>query len=139
MANIQGILLNMAVNQQLASNTIVTGFRNLSLDTSKQEIPVFSGEIGSQTVQDWFDKADRIAQINGWTPEEKLRIYQERLVNTASCFNDTLPAVQKDTFDYWRLNFSAGFNDEVIKTIFLNNSTTRSRKTLSKCVILSLA
>lgn len=120
MAVIRNILQDMADSQLEATNTIVNGFRNFHMDAAKQAIPLFSGEIGGQTVHEWLEKADRVAQVNGWTDAERLRIYQERLTDSASTYNDTLTAAQKETLAHWRTNFTNGFNDAVVKQSILN-------------------
>ncbi len=120
MANVQQILQALAASQLQATNAIVDGFRSFHMDTQKQAIPLFSGDMGGQTVHEWLEKADRIAQINTWPPEDCLRIYQERLTKPASNYNDTLTDAQKDTFALWRTNFTNGFNDALVKQDILN-------------------
>jgi len=68
------------------------------MDAAKQAIPLVSGEKGGQTVHEWLENADRIAQINTRTPEDCLRIYQERLTKPVSNYNDSLTDAQRDTF-----------------------------------------
>ena len=54
----------MADNQQQKSNATVTGFHSFHRTEAKQAIPLFSGEIGEETIYEWIGKADKDAQLS---------------------------------------------------------------------------
>lgn len=112
MADLQDILQGLADSQRDASDSLIEGLSNLNAHAVKQTIPLFTGEIGGQSVDDWFKVADQIATNAGWTDEQKLTLFQQRLAKPASSFNDRLTATEKADFATWKRNFTNGFKDE---------------------------
>ena len=113
-------LQRMADDHERSANAIIAGFRSINMDAAKQEIPLFSGEIGGESIHDWLEKAERVAVNNGWTDAEKLRLFQQRLIKPASSFNDSIPADNKATLALWRQHFSAGFDDALATSTLKN-------------------
>ena len=110
------IMRRLAQSHEQATQSLVDNLRDMGANTAKQQIPLFSGKLGEQTVHEWLDKADRIAIAEGWDEARKLRYYQQRLIKPASSFNDTiLEATRNTDFLGWKTAFITGFADETTK------------------------
>lgn len=116
LAEMEEIMRRLAQSHEQATQSLVDNLRDMGANSAKQQIPLFSGKLGDQTVHEWLEKADRIAIAEGWDEPRKLRYYQQRLIKPASAFNDTIPEETRTTnFPAWRTAFITGFADETTK------------------------
>ena len=92
------------------------GLGVINAQTAKKEIPFFTGEIeGKLAIEEWFKIAERIATNAGWTNEQRLRFFQEKLTKSAANFNDSLTAAQKVNYQTWKDNIQDGLADNTTK------------------------
>lgn len=120
LVEMEEIMRRLAVSHEQATQTLVDNLRDMGANSAKQQIPYFSGKLGEQTVHEWFEKADRVAQAEGWNNQRRLRIFQERLTKPASCYNETIPEATRADYAAWRAAFITGFSDEATKNRWKN-------------------
>ena len=111
MANLDNLVQCLTQSQEQATNSLVTGLWRLSVNTAKQSILLFSGKLGEQTVNEWFEKAEEVARAEGWTNQQKLQLFQDRLVKPALVYNNNMAPAQKNNYIVWKHNFKNDFTD----------------------------
>ena len=114
---IQNMALDAAITRladaQIAANdSLVTGLSTWNAQVIKQTIPTFSGNLGDQSVEDWFETAEQIAQSAGWTNAQRLALFPQRFQKPAIDHFASLRDNQKDTYENFKTHFSALFQDE---------------------------
>jgi hypothetical protein len=68
-------------------------------------------------IDEWFKIAERVARLAGWTDEQKLSYFQEKLTKSAANFNDSLTDVQRQTYAVWKPLVLLGLSDDTIKAV----------------------
>jgi len=81
---------NMGVTAADISAAVTTAFKELLSDEDKKKIPMFGGNTKSQNFPEWLRTADRIATRNGWSDDEKLTKYAERMEGAAKTYQTTI-------------------------------------------------
>ena len=100
------------------TRALLDGMGNLSARALLKDIPTFSGENDEGLViEEWIKVAERVAASADWTNEMKLRFFQHKLTKSASNFNETLAANQKDTYDHWKTANIDSLQDTTTKAI----------------------
>jgi hypothetical protein len=100
------------------TTALVTGMRNLAAQRKLEGLPTFSGDSNCPLVIDeWFKIAERVARLAGWTDEQKLSYFQEKLTKSAANFNDSLTDVQRQTYAVWKPLVLLGLSDDTIKAV----------------------
>ena len=71
--------------------------------------------------------------MDGWTNEQRLRFFQEKLIKSAANFNDSLTPAQKINYQTWKLHIQEGLADNTTKArkkeqLNRNSETRRHRK-----------
>jgi hypothetical protein len=103
-----------AVDRQ--AQILENGLATINAQATKKEIPFFTGEIeGKLAIEEWFKIAERIATNAGWTNEQRLRFFQEKLIKSAANFNDSLTPAQKVNYQTWKNNIQDGLADNTTK------------------------
>jgi hypothetical protein len=109
-------LLNAVNNRHtLTADAITQGLGGIAAQTAKLSIPIFYGKLGGQSVEDWLERAKRVATDAGWTPEMQLEYFPTRLESPAADFHASLTNQQKADYATWETNFKAGFLDDAYK------------------------
>ncbi len=103
-----------AVERQ--AQILENGLGVIKAQTAKKEIPFFTGEIeGKLAIEEWFKIAERKATNAGWTNEQRLRFFQEKLIKSAVNLNDSLTPAQKVNYQTWKNNIQDGLADNTTK------------------------
>jgi hypothetical protein len=114
-------LTNAAVNAWQAAverqaEILETGLVFINAQSVKKEIPTFTGEIeGKMAIEEWFKLAERMATHAGWTDEQKLHFFQERMSKSAANFNDSLTDDERATYAAWKQAILDGLADNTTK------------------------
>ena len=114
-------LTDVAINAWQAAverqaEILENGLVFINAQNVKKEIPAFTGEIeGKMAIEEWFKLAERMATHAGWTDEQKLRFFQERMSKSAANFNDSLTQAEKATYALWKQAILNGLADNTTK------------------------
>ena len=77
---------NMATQDQI-STAVKTAFQTIISEEDKKRIPVFTGNTKDTHFAEWLKKAERVATKNGWSDDDKLKHFCDRLDGGAADFN----------------------------------------------------
>ena len=78
---------------------------------NKQQIPLYSGFLNEQPIEDWLKDAERVARTAGWDDTLKLKFFSDRLRGIAATFNDEyLDTNQNTTYADWKQALVTRFN-----------------------------
>lgn len=100
------------------TQALIQGMNNLNAITFKREIPEFTGDLDDGvTIDEWLKTANRVAVVAGWTDDQKLRYFQDRLRKSAANFNDSLTQQQRDTFQHWETAMVTEFQDSAVRSL----------------------
>ena len=73
---------------------------NFAAQRKLESMPIFSGDSNCTLVIDeWFEIAERVARLAGWTDEQKIIYFQEKITKLAEHFNDSLDAAQRQDYN----------------------------------------
>jgi Zinc knuckle len=86
----------------------------------KQQIPLYSGFLNDQPIEDWLKDAERTARTAGWTDALKLKYFQDRLRGVSATYNDEyVTGLQNQgtpiTYQDWKQAMIARFQDSDAK------------------------
>ena len=118
MALTQAAIDQLEIASQNNTNALVIGMSTLAAQRKLENIPIFSGESNCPLViEEWFKIAERTARLAGWTDQQKLLFFQEKLTKSAANFNDSLTANQRAAYDAWKALMINGLHDNTTKAI----------------------
>ena len=103
-------LADMATADEIRT-AVSAAFQTIIAEEDRKKIPIFTGKSTEESFPIWIKKAEKIATRHGWSDDDKLTIFSERLEGGAEDFakNSMWQPQEAQTYAEWKKRMNAQY------------------------------